>query len=70
MSKAEFKTIMMIGDWRKSVNNLSDLLGEPIKISISPEAKDKLETLEKQYDDFYKLSIPDRLMFSEMGGKK
>jgi len=69
MSKADFKTIMMIGEWRKGVNVLSDLLGEPIHVQLSKKAEAKLKELDKKYDDFYKLSIPDRLIFSEMGGK-
>lgn len=67
MSKSDFNTIMKIGDWRKGVSILSELLDEPINIQISKKGQKKLEELDKQYDDFYKLSIPERLKFSEMG---
>jgi len=60
------KNIMIVGDMREALNKLTDYLGEQIKIEMSQKALKKFQALEKQYDDFYKLPLQERLYESGM----
>lgn len=67
----ETKTIMVVGEVREALNHMSEVLRvEGITLVISDNAAlERWHELQKQYDDFYKLSVPERLEKSGMASK-
>ena len=71
MSKQDWKEIQVIGDLRKVLNDAKDMLGINIVAQIPSDKAELFEELQKKYDDFYDMSIKERLIYSGyMSAKK
>lgn len=66
MSRADFQTITKVSQILDGVKILSELVGEDPKIVLSDEALAKWRELEKLHDDFYKMSLSERIQYSEI----
>lgn len=51
------RQVMLVGDLRQVLNDLTDVLGESLTIKMSDTALKQFKQLEKEYDDFYKLDL-------------
>lgn len=61
------KAIMLVGDVRKALNELCAYTGLDYSLYIPDKKAEEVYTkLEKAYDDFYKLSVQERLYKSGM----
>jgi hypothetical protein len=66
MSKAGFERVMKVGKVLSGMKTLHDLLGEAPTLQLSDEGLERWLQLQREYDDFYALSLQERLEFSEM----
>jgi len=71
MMDEEVKRFMLVGHIRKALNDLCEATGRDYSLYIpNKEAKEIYEALEKQYSDFYKLPIQERLYRSGMAKRE
>lgn len=55
------KQLMIVGDVREALNKLANHLGCDPQLILPQDALIQWQNLEKQYEEFYKLPIQERL---------
>lgn len=66
MSRADFELVKKVGDILKGMKTLDELVDEAPKVVLSDTALARWKELEKLYDDFYELSLDERIKYSGM----
>ena len=66
MSRAAFERVMGVTKVLKGMQTLHDLVGEAPVVQLSDAGAKRWMVLRREYDDFYELSLQERLEFSEM----
>ncbi|MBA3678769.1 hypothetical protein H0W80_01050 [Candidatus Saccharibacteria bacterium] len=64
MSSLDFEEIMIIGDLRQSLKDTREKLGVDLTIQIPADKSELFSKLQKKYDDFYKMTLDQRLIYS------
>ena len=55
---------MIIGALRKALKDVNELLGIQLTIQIPHDKADLFSELQNKYDEFYELSLENRLVYS------